>query len=141
MAIRFQRTTRLIRGQFDLAPFMCVTFALLFFMLFGGYLVLPKGTILTLPSGGSPLKPWALGGYFVIAIDAHDRIYFENQIVEPAVLRQRLAARVASVGSVPGRVYLQADRGVRLEKLVEIEELAKSIGVKEVVLGAIGPAK
>ena len=140
MAIRFQRTTRLIRGQFDLAPFMCVTFALLFFMLFGGYLVLPKGTVLNLPVGGAVPKPWALGGYFVVAIDAHEQIYFENQAVDSATLKKRLLAKAAA-GSMPGRVYLQADKGVRLERLMEIGELAQAAGIREVVLGSVAAAK
>ena len=140
MAIRFQRTTRLIRGQFDLAPFMCVTFALLFFMLFGGYLMLPRGTVLNLPESGASPRPWSLGGYLVIAVDSREQVYFENQVIDPAALKQKLLAKAAA-GSVPARVYLQADRGVRLEKLMEIGELAQAAGVKEVLIGSASRAK
>ena len=42
--MKFTRTLKPLKGQFELAPYLCVVFVLLFFMLFGGYLVLPVGT-------------------------------------------------------------------------------------------------
>jgi biopolymer transport protein ExbD len=140
MALRFQRTTRLIRGQFDLAPFMCVIFALLFFMLFGGYLVLPRGTPLVLPKTGAPPMAWSMGGYMVVVVDANNQLYFENQVVDPDQFRQKLAIRAGAKGG-PTRLYLQADRTVAVQKIIEIGELAQAAGVREVVVGAVAEGR
>ena len=56
-AMKFPRTTRLFRGQFDLGPFLCVLFPLAFVGLFQGFLVLPRGSRLALPAVGHPGGP------------------------------------------------------------------------------------
>ena len=79
--MKFTRTLKPLKGQFELAPYLCVVFVLLFFMLFGGYLVLPVGTRLELPPGGSRSGTWTGDAFLVVAVDAGEQCYFENQIV------------------------------------------------------------
>lgn len=55
--MKFTRTLKPLKGQFELAPYLCVVFVLLFFMLFGGYLVLPVGTRLELPRAVPEAEP------------------------------------------------------------------------------------
>ena len=136
--MKFTRTLKPLKGQFELAPYLCVVFVLLFFMLFGGYLVLPVGTRLELPPGGSRSGPWTGDAFLVVAVDAGDQCYFENQIVpDLAILKTRLTAR-ANAPKGPRKLYLQADRSVRYERLQELASLAREAGLSEILLGGGG---
>jgi biopolymer transport protein ExbD len=115
-----------------------VVFVLLFFMLFGGYLVLPVGTRLELPPGGSRSGTWTGDAFLVVAVDAGEQCYFENQIVpDLAILKTRLTAR-ANAPRGPRKLYLQADRSVRYERLQELATLAREAGLSEILLGGGG---
>lgn len=136
--MKFTRTLKPLKGQFELAPYLSVVFVLLFFMLFGGFLVLPVGTRLELPPGGSRLGTWTGDPFLVVAVDAGEQCYFENQIVpDLSELRARLAARTAAPRG-PRRLYLQADRSVRHERLQELAALAREAGLSEILLGGSG---
>ena len=136
--MKFTRTLKPLKGQFELAPYLCVVFVLLFFMLFGGYLVLPVGTRLELPSGGSRSGTWTGDAFLVVAVDAGEQCYFENQIVpDLAILKTRLTAR-ANTPKGPRKLYLQADRSVRYERLQELATLAREAGLSEILLGGGG---
>jgi biopolymer transport protein ExbD len=133
--MKFTRTLKPLKGQFELAPYLCVVFVLLFFMLFGGYLVLPVGTRLELPVGGTRIGTWTGDPFLVVAVDAGEQCYFENQIVpDLGVLKARLSAR-AGAPKGPRKLYLQADRSVRYERLQELAGLAREAGLSEIVLG------
>lgn len=136
--MKFTRTLKPLKGQFELAPYLCVVFVLLFFMLFGGYLVLPVGTRLELPPGGSRSGTWTGDAFLVVAVDAGEQCYFENQIVpDLAILKTRLTAR-ANAPKGPRKLYLQADRSVRYERLQELATLAREAGLSEILLGGGG---
>ena len=136
--MKFTRTLKPLKGQFELAPYLCVVFVLLFFMLFGGYLVLPVGTRLELPSGGSRSGTWTGDAFLVVAVDAGEQCYFENQIVpDLAILKTRLTAR-ANAPKGPRKLYLQVDRSVRYERLQELATLAREAGLSEILLGGGG---
>ena len=136
--MKFTRTLKPLKGQFELAPYLCVVFVLLFFMLFGGYLVLPVGTRLELPQGGSRIGTWTGDPFLVVAVDASERCYFENQIVpDLTVLKTRLTAR-ANAPTGPRKLYLQADRSVRYERLQQLASLAREAGLSEILLGGGG---
>ena len=79
--MKFTRTLKPLKGQFELAPYLCVVFVLLFFMLFGGYLVLPVGTRLELPPGGSRSGTWTGDAFLVVAVDAGGAQAFERGFV------------------------------------------------------------
>ena len=136
--MKFTRTLKPLKGQFELAPYLCVVFLLLFFMLFGGYLVLPVGTRLELPQGGSRIGTWTGDPFLVVAVDASEQCYFENQIVpDLVVLKARLTAR-ANAPKGPRKLYLQADRSVRYERLQQLASLAREAGLSEILLGGSG---
>ena len=136
--MKFTRTLKPLKGQFELAPYLCVVFVLLFFMLFGGYLVLPVGTRLELPQGGSRIGTWTGDPFLVVAVDASEQCYFENQIVpDLVVLKARLTVR-ANAPKGPRKLYLQADRSVRYERLQQLASLAREAGLSEILLGGGG---
>jgi biopolymer transport protein ExbD len=74
----------------------------------------------------------------VVAVDSGEQCYFENQIVpDLTTLKTRLAAR-ASAPKGPRKLYLQADRSVRYERLQELATLAREAGLSEILLGGGG---
>ena len=128
--MRFPRTARVIRGQWDAIPFLCVLFPLAFFLLFHQYLVLPRGTLVELPAGdGVRLDP--ASPRVVVAVDALGRVFFENQFVGEADLAKRLAERTAQSRELPV-VVIQADRRVAHGALVRVAEIARQAGINRV---------
>ncbi len=131
----FQRNLFPLRGQFDLAPHLSVLFLLLFLIVAGGHLILPTGTRIELPPGGARKPAWDGAPYLVVAVDANEQCYFENQVYPNlALLRDRLAAR-SSGPRGPRRLYLEADRRVRHGRLTELGDLAREAGLTEILLG------
>ena len=71
----------------------------------------------------------------MVAVDANEQCYFENQVFPNlALLRDRLAAR-SSGPRGPRRLYLEADRRVRHGRLTELGDLAREAGLTEILLG------
>ena len=136
--MKFPRTTRLFRGQFDLGPFLCVLFPLAFVGLFHGFLVLPRGSRLTLPSMDNPTALGAGAPAFVVAVDHAERLYFENQLTTAAALETALAARAGRPGA-PQTLLVQADQAVPYGKLTELAALAQRSGLRHVVFGSVPP--
>jgi len=69
-----------------------------------------------------PAGPTAtVAGWY--AVDAHERLYFENQLIELPALRSALSARAAQAGA-PRKLLLQADGAVRAARLSELAALA-----------------
>jgi hypothetical protein len=54
-----------------------------------------------------------------------------------AILKTRLTAR-ANAPKGPRKLYLQADRSVRYERLQELATLAREAGLSEILLGGGG---
>jgi biopolymer transport protein ExbD len=93
---------------------------------------------LELPPGGSRSGTWTGDAFLVVAVDAGEQCYFENQIVpDLAILKTRLTAR-ANAPKGPRKLYLQADRSVRYERLQELATLAREAGLSEILLGGGG---
>src|SRR5262245_57559096 len=97
--MKFQRTTRMFRGQLDMAPVLCVLFPLAFFGLFHHWLVLPAGTRLQLPRSSDAISLVPGEAVFVILVDSRERLFFENQFITLDQLRGRLQARTALPGA------------------------------------------
>ena len=84
--MKFPRTAKILRNQFDVAPFAAVFFALLIFLLLAALLPVPGLRMnLTPPTAGD--LPGVDRPTLAIAVDAQNRLYFENQIVTEAVLK------------------------------------------------------
>jgi biopolymer transport protein ExbD len=132
--IQFQRTTKPFRGQLDLAAFLCVLLPLAFALLFHQFLVLPRGARLELPVGdaGPAVAPGE--PLFIVAVDANEQLYFENQMIGRTELAAALKAR-AAVPDAPQTLLIQPDRTVRYERLVELASLARAAGVRSVIYG------
>jgi biopolymer transport protein ExbD len=133
--MKFHRTTKLFRGQLDPVPLMCVLFPMAFFLLFHTFLVLPGGVRLELPrepgAAALPLDEPAL----VVAVDSAERIYFQNQIVPDDVLGSRLA-EIAGQRGGPKLLVIEPDQSVSWATLQRISALARTAGLREVLIRA-----
>ncbi|MSU36450.1 MAG: hypothetical protein EXS36_15405 [Pedosphaera sp.] len=140
MLVKFQRTTRIFRGQLDVAPLFCVLFPLAFFTLFHHLLVLPSGTRLTLAAATNLPVALSPGESFeILSIDAQERLFFENQPIEPASLLARL--RVLASGTRRVRtLVLETDAGVRQGRVQEVVSLIRASGVEYIVFSTGTPA-
>ncbi len=136
--MKIARTTRLFRGQLDLAPFLCVIFPVALVALFHSYLVLPHGARLVLPAVDSSAVVKAGEPMLVVAVDSARRVYFENQQISPAELERALQRRIQS--GAPTLLLIQADTTVPYGQLSDLVALARRSGVKEAVFGAL-PAR
>lgn len=136
--IKFPRATKPFRGQLDLAALFCVLLPLAFAALLHQFLVLPRGARLNLPvaDAGPAVAPGER--VFVVAVDANENLYFENQIITRMALQLRLTDRAAAPDA-PETLLLQADRTVRYERLVELASLARKAGIQNVVFGTQPP--
>jgi biopolymer transport protein ExbD len=131
----FKRTLFPLIGHTDIAPYLCVLFLLVFFMVFGNLLILPAGCRIELPTSDSRSLTWDGASFLVVAVDAAEQCYFENQVLpDLATLQARLAARTAPPTG-PRRLYLEADRRVRYERLSELSRIARDAGLTEIILG------
>jgi biopolymer transport protein ExbD len=129
--MKFARTTRILTGRPDAAPYLCVLFPVAFMALFHEFLVLPRGLRIELPeaASGSALAPGERA--LVVGLDANEQIYFENQRIEWSELKELLTDRVRGTNA-PQTLVLQADRDVRTARLLELSTLAAQAGVRSV---------
>ena len=133
--MRFPHNTKIFRGQLDAAPFVGVFFLLVIFLLFNSGLVFTPGIPIRLPeAAGLPAtdNPTA-----VVAVDADGNFYFENQLCNEARLKERLRI-VVDQSREPVTLLVQADKNAKMEVVVRLGVLARSLGVRD-MLQAVRP--
>jgi len=133
--MKFPRSTRLFRGQLDLAPFLCVLFLLAAALMLRDFLVLPRGARLELPAAASPVAAVAGERFWVIALDASRRLYFENQITDRDQLLRDLGRRAGRDGA-GATVLIQADRSVPYGDLAALAALVRQAGLNRIIFGS-----
>lgn len=123
---------RMFTGRLDVAPFACVFFLLLIFLLFLTHLVPVPGVGVRLPET-SVLEVGSAPDWLVVVMDDEGRLYFNQQITSEERLREDLTRRVKG-GPPPGLLVLQAGARVRLQDLVRFYALCRQAGVEEIKL-------
>jgi biopolymer transport protein ExbD len=129
--MRFPRNKQIFRGQLDIAAFAGVLFILLIFVLLHSQLVFTPGVPIRLPEAED--LPGVIGHTLVVAVDASGQYYFENQIAQEDLLRQRLAEEV-NASREPVTLIIQADKSVTWDDLKKLGLLARKAGVRDAVL-------
>jgi biopolymer transport protein ExbD len=131
--MKFPRNAKIFRGRLDAAPFACVFFLLVIFLLLasliytpGVRIQLPEAT--RLPGMGRPT--------FAVALDASGRYFFENQVIQPTDLKVRLQEAVKK-SSEPPTLIVRADKSVSYEALAQLTLLARDAGIKEALLATL----
>jgi biopolymer transport protein ExbD len=129
--MRFPRQTRIFRGQPDAAPFASVFFLLVLFLLLRSGLVFTPGIPLELPE--SVDLPGADQPTLDVAVDKAGNFYFDNQIVAPPALRDRMRG-LAAESDLPLTLVIHAHRDVPYETLIRLASLADAAGIKKALL-------
>ncbi|MBK7998269.1 MAG: biopolymer transporter ExbD [Verrucomicrobia bacterium] len=134
--MRFPHNAKIFRGQLDAAPFLGVFFLLIIFLLLNSTFVFTPGVPISLPEGVNlpgPDKATA-----AVAVDEGGHYYFENQLCDEDRLRQRLQDAV-SRSQQPITLVVQADKAARTEVLTKLGLLARSLGIRDVLLAVRPP--
>lgn len=131
--MKFPRSAKILRSQFDVAPFAAVFFALLIFILLGAFLPVP-GIPITPPMADD--LPGVNRPSISMAVDSQGRFYFENQMVSERVLKTSLAA---AANAVPESLMLviHADKSVTYEQLAHLALLAREAGITNSLLATL----
>jgi biopolymer transport protein ExbD len=123
--MKFPRNARIFRGQLDAAPFATVFFLLLIFMMLG-WLVYRPGVPIRLPLADN------LSGTdqptIVVAVDANNRLYFKNQVIDETELRRSLAEAVKA-SPQPLTIEIRADQAASHGMLTRLELWARDAGI------------
>ena len=125
--MRFPRTTKIFRGQFDATPFAAVFFLLVMFLLLASLIYTP-GVRIKLPVAAD--LPGVDGPTLTVAVDFNGQFYFRNQVISEAELLKRLSAEVGK-SQQPITLIVQADESVRSERLLRLSLLARDAGIRE----------
>ena len=138
--MKFPRSAKILRSQFDVAPIAAVFFALLIFVMLGALMPVPGLRMNLQPPAAADL-PGVNQPTVAMAVDNQGRLYFENQIVSERVLVNRLivAARAAPE---PLTLVIHADKAVSYEQLAHLALLARQpeIGITNFLLATLpGP--
>ncbi len=131
--MKFPRNARIFRGQLDAAPFAAVFFLLVIFLMLGSLIYTP-GVRLQLPIGSD--LPGTDRPSVRVAVDIHGRLYFENQLIDPSLLKERLQKAVQN-SPTPLCLIVQADKAVTYNSLVRLTLLARDAGIKEAWLATL----
>lgn len=137
--MRFPRNAKIFRGQLDAAPFASVFFVLVILLLLTSRLAFTPGVRIDLPVVGRDL-PGVANPILVVAIDIDGRLYFENQVVAPETLYERLRA-VVQASREPLTLVIHADRGMKLDAAVRLMAEAPTLGFKDVSLTTRRPGE
>lgn len=131
--MKLTRTTCLIFGRPDAAPWLCLMIPVAVAAIFHEFLVLPRGLRLELPAADSPVVAAPGERFFIVAADVSGRLYFENQIIGLTEMQALLTAR-SSQSNAPRTLLIQADQAVSAARLSELSTTARSAGVRDVIL-------
>ena len=135
--MKFPRTAKILRSQFDVAPFAAVFFLVVIFMMLGSLMPVP-GLKLQLNPPAADNLPGVSGRTIALAVDSMGRCFMENRQVNERQLKTSL--QVAAAGSqVPLTLVIHADRAVTYDQLAHLSLLAreKPIGITNVLLATL----
>ena len=123
--MKFPRNAKILRSEFDVAPFAAVFFVLVIFLLLGALMPTP-GIRLQPPTAGD--LPGTDQPIVAMALDAQGNLYFGNQIVNEMQLKTDLAAAVKNAPE-PLTLVVHADKSATYDQLAHIALLAREPGI------------
>ena len=137
--MKFSRNAKILRSQFDAAPFAAVFFVLVIFLLLGALLPTP-GIRLQPPMAGN--LPGTDQPAVAMALDSQGNLYFANKIVSEPELKSDLAAAVKNARE-PLTLVVHADKSVTYDQLAHLALLAREpgIGITNLLLATLPRAE
>jgi biopolymer transport protein ExbD len=133
--MKFPRNARLLRTQFEAAPFASVLFLLVIFILLGSMVYTP-GVRVSLQLPRTEEIPGTDHPSVSVAVTADGQYYLENQLIDEAALTNRLRSAVRK-SPEPLTLVLQADKAVTEEILIHISILARRSGIQDLLLATL----
>jgi biopolymer transport protein ExbD len=135
--MKFPRNSKILRSQFDVAPFAAVFFLVMIFLLLGTLMPVPGLRMQLNPPAADDL-PGVAARTIPMAVDATGRYYLGNENVTEKQLKTSLrAAREGS--SEPLTLVIHADRAVTYDQLTHLALLARetSVGITNILLATL----
>lgn len=130
--MRFPRNARIFRGQLDAAPFACVFFIVLLFLMLNSTFVFTPGTRTQLELPTASNLPGTGGPAVVVHVDRAGKFYYENQVIEEADLLEKLREKARR--APPGLMLVaRVDKMVPHGVVVRLAELAREAGINDVL--------
>ena len=132
--MKFPRNARMFKGQLDAAPFACVLFCVLIFLLVALVVPIP-GVPVHLPDA-SPGQTGVEGPTVTVALDVggsqnpNGVLYFQNQIISESDLQSRLREEVKN-SPQSLTLVVQADKNVTVGQFNRLTRLAKKAGIND----------
>ena len=133
--MKFPRNAKILRSQFDIAPFAAVVFCLLIFFLLAAVLPVPGLHTKLSPPVADDL-PGVDDRTIAMAVDSQGQYYYKNQPVSERVLKTDLIADT-KFSSKPPTLIIHADRAVTYDQLAHITLLARGVGITNAVLATL----
>lgn len=137
--MKFPRNAKILRSQFDVAPFATVFFLLAIFILLGALMPVPGLRAQLNPPAADNL-PGIEGRTIAMAVDSSGRYFMENQKFNEAQLQTRLRAAVTH-SREPLTLVIHADRAVSYEQLAHLTLLARDCapgnGITNILLATL----
>jgi biopolymer transport protein ExbD len=133
--MKFPRNAKILRSQFDIAPFAAVVFCLLIFFLLAAVLPVPGLHTKLSPPVADDL-PGVDDRTIAMAVDSQGQYYYKNQPVSERVLKTDLIADT-KFSSKPPTLIIHADRAVTYDQLAHITLLARATGITNAVLATL----
>ena len=133
--MKFPRNARILRSQFDVAPFAAVFFIVVIFLMLGALMpVQGLRTSLTPPAANN--LPGVEQRTVAMAVDSAGQFYFENRAVNEAQLKTSLRATVAGANE-PLTLVIHADHAVTYDQLAHLTVLARDLGITNALLATL----
>ncbi|TAL03486.1 MAG: biopolymer transporter ExbD [Verrucomicrobia bacterium] len=133
--MKFHRNARILRSQFDVTPYASVFFLLVLFVMLGTLVYTPGVRVpLQLPVADG--LPGTDQPSVNVAVAADGKLFFQNQPIEAAELKTRLAALVTEAGK-PLTLVVQADKAVTHDMLIRLTLLAREAGIHDALLATL----
>ncbi|HTB83024.1 MAG TPA: biopolymer transporter ExbD [Candidatus Sulfotelmatobacter sp.] len=133
--MKFPRNAKILRSQFDIAPFAAIVFCLLIFFLLAAVLPVPGLRTRLSPPAADDL-PGVDGHTVAMAVDSQGQYYYENQPVSERQLQNKLIV-ATKFSSKPPTLIIHADRSATYDQLAHITLLARSVGITNAVLATL----
>ena len=125
--MKFPRNSKILRSQFDIAPFAAVFFLLAIFLLVSSLMPVPGVAGLQLPIAATNLPGINTPGISV-AVDSVGRLFYDNAQVDEHQLKTALR-EAAHNSREPLTLVIHADKSVTYDQLIHLTQLAQSPGI------------
>lgn len=120
--------------RISIAPLIDIVFLLLIFFMVTSHFDIASGVRITLPKVAKRIISGDESNRLTLIIDRSAQTFLEGKRIEQKTLQRRLEKLVEERGLL--HLILQADKDVTHGKVVEIMDLAKSAGVRSILIAA-----